>query len=136
MATRKTKDAPAETGPHAYNYAWEKMFIALTCLTEGTGSIQERVLDAVMGAHTVLGESKLAHDFPPEARPHVRAIYRAMTSTRAQGSEGTFAASARTMSDAEAVEVARLIRQVYFCVQHASGVHEWIGQEIEELGTD
>jgi hypothetical protein len=81
-------------GPRRYVYTWEKLFNALNSLVEGPDPIQERLVNAMMSAYTVMAPHRFEEAFPPDARPHAKAIYERMTAIEGGEVEGSFGASA------------------------------------------
>ncbi len=90
-------------------YSWEKLFVAVDSLATGTDSLQMRLANAFGGSLMRLTPK----DFPEELRPRFEFIERMMTTAEPQGDEGPIVATARKMSDREAVDVAKAILSLY-----------------------
>lgn len=94
----------------AFDYVWEKFHVAVGTLAAGTGSIQERLADAFVGALIRLDEK----DFPtPKSRQRFTELMKVATSAKPQGGEGSVVASFRAMSDEQCSDIADEIVQFY-----------------------
>ena len=100
-----------------YGYAYQKFWQALDNLATGTGSIQQRLLDAYIGALYTLWTPDI--DLP---RPLQTAFHQMidwwMTSQQAVADEGSAAASIERLSDRQAAYCAGVIRDMALVLHH------------------
>ncbi len=96
-----------------YDRADELLTAAVQTLAGGSGSVQERLRDA-MARHLIHLE---ADELPPALRADFRRLYSATTSVRPNANEGSLEASTRKMSDGEVGDwidlILRLHNRVY-----------------------
>ena len=100
-----------------YGYAYQKFWQALDNLATGTGSIQQRLLDAYTGALYTLWAPD--SDLPPALQtPFHQMIDWWMTSQQAVADEGSAAASIKQLSDRQAAYCAGVIRDMMLVLHH------------------
>ncbi len=99
-------------------YADEKLWVAADALATGHGKLQDRLVSAVMGVHTLKRD-----DFIPGAAgdalwQRFAEIIDGLTKEKARADEGTLAATARTLSDNDAQEFAERFFNLFVDVSH------------------
>ncbi len=91
-----------------YNHAWEKFFNAVRSLVISTETLQERLVRPIIGISGLH-----ADEIPPALKGKVKSLKSTMTAVAAKGDEGTIRATARTLSDEQAKNVALEIVSLY-----------------------
>lgn len=111
-----------DEAPLHMTYSQEKLWVAVDALATGTGSLQERLLDAWRSALARLdADLQPGHFANEEARESFRALRAEATSKPAKGDEGTLAATLLAMSDEEAQKHAGAILSLHVdvgCLGH------------------
>ena len=100
----------------ALDYAWEKLSASVSTLTEGTGTIQQRLRDAYSQFMRLQAE-----DLPPVLWAKYTAIDQQLTRIPAAGDEGTLMATTSVMSDEEARQIASDMFWLYDAVARLYG---------------
>jgi hypothetical protein len=91
-----------------YSYTHEKLSQAVDSLATGTGSIQDRLLNAALALHVLR-----AKDFPEEMANEFSSLWQEFTKQPAMANEGTLQATILRMSDGEAAEWASRILHLH-----------------------
>jgi uncharacterized protein YebE (UPF0316 family) len=107
------------------DYAYEKLFVAVTSMATSTDSLQNRLANAyIYGFHTI--GLDVNADLPPNLRSLYREIEKNLTKVPAQGNEGSVVATTRAMRDEEAKKLIEQIVHLY------DEVAQLIGRESKE----
>jgi hypothetical protein len=89
-------------------YAREKFYTAVHALATGSSSIQTRLANAALSLNTLQSEN-----LPETLQTEFADVWRELTKERAQGDEGTIAATTAQLSDEQARELAGRIVSIY-----------------------
>ena len=91
------------------NSANEKLYLAVSALATGTGTIQDRLTEAFAFNLSLLKQD----DGPNDLMRKIFDLTARMTRQSAKGEEGTVAATAAILSDQEAMEIAADVLSLY-----------------------
>lgn len=91
------------------DYAWEKLHVAVLVMARGSGSLQERLVDAFLSFHPIRPDE----DLPAGLRPAYEAIVERLTEVEPRGDEGQVQATARAMGEADARQLIEDIVSLY-----------------------
>lgn len=94
------------------DYAREKFMVAVHGMASSPKPLQMRIVDAYVGSLIRLTGHEAQH-LPAALRTLFAEVASAMDTHPAVGDEGTAMASARAMSDEEAVRIAEIIVSIY-----------------------
>jgi hypothetical protein len=93
-----------------YDYAWEKLHLAVTGLAMSEDSLQDRLRDAYVYHLIDIDREDL---LPPAIADDYERLKHLLTRVKASGDEGDAAASARALSDFEAGDLIRTVVSMY-----------------------
>ena len=99
------------------SYAWEKMFKAVVGMAQSPATLPERIASAYTENIIHLTYPGVGDDVPDDLKPMLAAIKTAMEITQSTGTEGTATASASSMTNAQAEDVACQITRLFDEVQ-------------------
>lgn len=107
----------------ALDYVWEKLYTAVNILATGQGTIQERLGSAYMDSLMRLSGDR--DEIPEEIRSDFEVLKRELTREKAQGDEGTIAATMRIMDPHEAARHAEKIVEMFDTVAKMDPQNEY-----------
>jgi hypothetical protein len=98
----------------AADYERQKLGQGVHSLAVGTGSIQERVINAYVAMHTIFSHGMKK----PERQERLDQIYEKLTAHEPDGDEGSVRATVSRMTNDEASELAGEIADLYSGICH------------------
>lgn len=102
--------------PHRYDYAWEKLSLAMKELATTDSALRDRVIAAALAA----GHLESRH-FPESMRQDWESLKSAVTKLPPINDEGRYHATVRAMEDNEVQGIADGLLSLFESVCHARG---------------